>query len=910
MAGRKPTREEGFDWLANASENWLLIIDDVDSGDEFDAAVDQYIPPSRTGCILITTRNKLWTAAANTGSLEVGRMPLADGITLLLKVSRIPDQDFFARAEAKPIVEELDCLAVFLYHAGTAINQSPRKLQGYTGFHAHAFPKVGDHNDIKKPTGKKKSIQTTFEISRRRVEEMGTAESVLACEILDVASTYHHQNIPETLFLCLPPRQQGRPKTLWDYFRSLIARPKPPESAETATLEAPNDLSELLGDPGGTPFPQVWRRDLELVRQAVILLDQFCLINFDVTPESFSMNRMVHEWTRQRLAKQDRAWSRLAGATGLVSAITDLEQRDAIYCEGRRRLLPHASSFLFPASVQRSRSSGGKSQRFSGTLLNAPQSRMAAKLATVFVESGVYAKAEDLYQAALTGLDGAHEESHLDTLAVAHRLGVVMERRNKYVEAQGLIKRSIEGRRRQLGDEHSLTLESWSSLAFVLNSREECRLAEMLNRLVLEKRERSLPPDSLDVIDSVHNLAVCLNHQAKYWEATKLLTRATLWREKYRGPLHRDTIESLEVLASALHNQSLFDDAATVYQEALSRKKALLGKGHLETLTTMSDLAWALVSKGDIEKAGELSEKAYKAVKAHAGAGKSYAPLVLSTLARVHFARGDHLKAEELSRKAISGFETDGLASLHPDILHCQLHLAIVLRKLKELDEAERLYRIILAAHLKRPLQPNQDTMVCLTNLGVVLEEQERWDEAEQAHRDAYHGLERLLPRHHLKTTESLENYARVLNRQRKYPEAETMFYRAIEMRKALYGLSDLSTLRTIARLAHTLHTQRKYETAWTLYQAACEGFTAAGDRMSSHAKRCVKRFEALKRDFQPAQVFLPSTEQHEWAQRLLAPASGEQKPVGAGDFNGKRSRSSDPSEGTGERAAKFVRLA
>ncbi|KAI1452411.1 hypothetical protein F4805DRAFT_29851 [Annulohypoxylon moriforme] len=822
---RKPSTQEGVDWLANIQHEWLLIIDNAD---DLDVKVADYCPPSSNGYILITTRNQSCRRIANVGDLEVGNLKPDDGVTLLLKVAMLPHDNLECRSRALPLVEELGCLALALYHAGATIFEAEYRLDQYLSEYAHVFQKNTAYG--------RNPEYNPWELSRTAIERMGTEEAKQACEILDIAGLFHFQEIPFALFHCslLKDHKSG---TLFEYLQERLL--------EASTGARRNELQPYLCDIRDITPVMDQRQNTRYLRPALALLRKYSLISFDKNPDanisSFSMHRLVHQWSRDRLSDRERRWSRCAAAAMLSHAIPPQECRGADAYNDRRRLLPHVNSFLFHTSLP-----DRTPQKILHEHLDAYQSRVAAKLALVFMEGDHLEKAEQLYRVSLAGLENSLPEYESDQLAVVDNLGVVLERQNRYTEAEKMNRRAIEGRKRILGEDNTLTLESRNNLGVTLNSRGDHVEAEELNRKILQKREEILTPESPYTIDSLHNLALSLNHQARYEEAAELFTRVLDWRERNFGAEHLETIKSLDDLAAALHNEGSVEPAKENYQKALNRRISVLGKSHPDTLMNMSDLALMMLKVGDRDDAKTLSEDAYETITACVGTtAKSYLPFILGTCAQVEEAYRHYKEAEELFREAIKGLEEDNITSTHPDLLNYQLLLSRNLRKQHNYLEADRLYRQVLHGYQQRHSRPSKAEMICLTNLAAVLEKQNKFEEAESAHRKAFYCLSIWSPTHP-QTIECLENCARCLCKREKHSEAIEMYYRAVELRKNKCGIGDATTLRNLAELAYILDLQGRFALAWSLYQAACMGFDDASVK-NRYAKRCKSRLATLE---------------------------------------------------------------
>lgn len=88
--GVKPSVEAARSWLANQDNaNWLLVFNNADNTD---LNLGRFFPLSRSGNILITTRNQN-LLDLSTSSERVAEMEPEDAVKLLLKLSKVHETD-------------------------------------------------------------------------------------------------------------------------------------------------------------------------------------------------------------------------------------------------------------------------------------------------------------------------------------------------------------------------------------------------------------------------------------------------------------------------------------------------------------------------------------------------------------------------------------------------------------------------------------------------------------------------------------------------------------------------------------------------------------------------------------------------------------------------------------------------
>ncbi|KAH8691517.1 hypothetical protein BGW36DRAFT_432067 [Talaromyces proteolyticus] len=832
---------EAMSWLANLSENWLLIIDNAD-----DPKIDvcKYCPSSIYGNILITTRNRDCRRIATAGNQEIAEMSVEDGITLLLKVADKSTSDRECRSQAQHIAERLGYLALALVFAGAAISEKQCELGEYLDLYARNFRRLMSSRLAQGNDGYQFSVYTTWEISRQTIADSKYEESAQALEILDISASLHFPEIPEMIFNGAPPRRKAKSRPVFERVESFLSlfnifQMGGWHAPMIESKEGNVGIRQALACLKMFPFDEGLQRDLGGTRKALVLLNKLSLINFNVETKSFSMHRLVHEWTKDNLDDENRQWSRWAACTGLVYAATMSSEgrREVATGDSRRCLASNLSFFL----------SSGQSELPVDRYLNAAQSRVASRLAMIFSADGKYGEAEELYRESLVGMENSLSKTHPDTLVVIDRLAIVLEKQCQYDEAAVMNRRAIDGRTKLLGERNPLTLESINNLAVTLEGQGDYSEAEKLNRMVLQMREEVCGIEMESTIQSVNNLASNLRRRSSYAEATELFTRAYEYRERNMGGYHPDTMQSLSNLALSLDSQGLYDAAAEKSQEALIRRTIVLGKSHPDTLINMSHLALILLKQGDIDNAEKLNQEALRRIEGRLGPSNLDTLTVVSTLAGISQAREDYQNAERLYHRSLVGFRLQ-LPPNHPHILRTLINLAVVVRRQTRYGEAEILLREAMTGFKAQFGMNHQDTLICLTNLAIMLENQGKLAEAESTNREALWGFEQFMGKDHPDTLQCLHNLAGLLQVQGKYDEAEGVSRRVVEGRKARLGPDKPKTLQSIAKLAHLLHCQRRYPEASELYEKACAGFKAAG--IDSKASRtCSQRFSAMQEE-------------------------------------------------------------
>jgi NB-ARC domain/Effector-associated domain 2 len=150
-----------LNYLTRESQ-WLLVYDNA----EDPATLHEYLPGSKSGHILITSRNAHWQGLAT--KLEIETLPEAEALELLLKAAnRTQWTDAAETATAKTLAKELGYLPLALAQAGAFMEARkihPAKYLEYFGKRKLELFKNA-------PLDYKKTVETTWNIGVEALEK-------------------------------------------------------------------------------------------------------------------------------------------------------------------------------------------------------------------------------------------------------------------------------------------------------------------------------------------------------------------------------------------------------------------------------------------------------------------------------------------------------------------------------------------------------------------------------------------------------------------------------------------------------------------------------------------------------------------------------------------------------------------
>ncbi|KAK7423712.1 hypothetical protein QQX98_000902 [Neonectria punicea] len=185
-------------------------------------------------------------------------------------------------------------------------------------------------------------------------------------------------------------------------------------------------------------------------------------------------------------------------------------------------------------------------------------------LADALVLQGDYNAAEQMHRENLEIEERIMGPEHQMTLGSMKNLSDTLRVLGKYNEAEQMSRKALEIQERILGPEHPSTLRSLMSLGVTLNKQGKYKTAEQIYRETLEIQERILGPENPATLFNLTNLAITLKNQNKYDTAEQILRETLDTQVRILGPDHPHTMYTAKYLeiTLTLHEQYNTADSA------------------------------------------------------------------------------------------------------------------------------------------------------------------------------------------------------------------------------------------------------------------------------------------------------------------------------------------------------------
>ncbi|KAF2818138.1 kinesin light chain 1 [Ophiobolus disseminans] len=167
-------------------------------------------------------------------------------------------------------------------------------------------------------------------------------------------------------------------------------------------------------------------------------------------------------------------------------------------------------------------------------------------LAAVLDSQGKYEEAEKMHRQTLARYEKVLGHEHPSTLTSMNNLAQ---------EAETMHRQTLARYEKVLGHEHPSTLISMNNLALVLDRQGKYEEAETMHRQTLARKEKVLGHEHPDTLTSVYCLAHLLAHRYRYGESLVLYDRASTGYEAVIGKDHPTTRACRQHHADALASQ-------------------------------------------------------------------------------------------------------------------------------------------------------------------------------------------------------------------------------------------------------------------------------------------------------------------------------------------------------------------
>lgn len=352
-------------------------------------------------------------------------------------------------------------------------------------------------------------------------------------------------------------------------------------------------------------------------------------------------------------------------------------------------------------------------------------------LAVAHGDLGDYDGGVRLDREALAMRRAVYGMDHPDVVQGLMDLAELLKVDGKYPEAVARGREAVAMARRLLepGDPEIATV--LEGLANVLDEDGQFKAAASTYREALALRRHAYGEENPLVAESLSGLANVLEEESDYASAEPLLRQALAMRRRFNGKQSDTVAETENDLGFLYLDQHDYADAASLYRDALAILRKVYGDDHPQVARVKINLALALDGEGDTAGADSLFRQAADASRARGG-DHIEEPAALNGLAGILRKQRDLEDAERLYREALR-IETAVYGGEHPSIATTRQGLAQVMEARGDSAGAEREMRDVLAMRQKGEGTDHPDVIESLGDLARLLRSEGRFTEADTA---------------------------------------------------------------------------------------------------------------------------------------------------------------------------------
>ncbi|EAQ93491.1 hypothetical protein CHGG_01726 [Chaetomium globosum CBS 148.51] len=550
-----------YGWLSNERNGrWIIILDSADDRNVFYSSDNvcnrkpfaDFLPQSRNGSIIITTRNKD-LASRLTGRrqniIEVGPMVQMDALTLLeRKLGSILNTDAAAKLETE--------------------RKKSRLLEH-------------DAGDLRRDGGASNAILTTWQISFDHIR----SERPSAADLLSLMSFFDRQGIPESLL-------------------------KSSKQTKTATRASGSEDAEDSGsDSSDDEMDGRFEDDVAILRDYDLIVvneagDQFEMHGL----VQLSMRKWLETFRQQETFKQQfieqmaasfptgeyenwvKCWSLFAHVQ-VALGYQPSEETVEIWAT----LLHNGGWYAWSQGrYEVAEQMLGKARNVRKKKLGAENMATLASIslfALVQMDRGQWEEAEKLFVQVMETSKTKLGADHPDTLTSMANLASTFWNQGRWEEAEKLDVQVMETSKTKLGADHPDTLTSMANLASTYRNQGRWEEAEKLDVQVMETSKTKLGADHPSTLMSMANLASTFWNQGRWEEAEKLDVQVMETSKTKLGADHPDTLTSMNNLAFTWKGQGRHTDALALIEDCAQAQQRILGADHPYTRSSLATVA-------------------------------------------------------------------------------------------------------------------------------------------------------------------------------------------------------------------------------------------------------------------------------------------------------------------------------
>ena len=441
-------------------------------------------------------------------------------------------------------------------------------------------------------------------------------------------------------------------------------------------------------------------------------------------------------------------------------------------------------------------------------------------LVSIYIRQQRWNEAEWLSVQLWEALESVLGKVHPDTIRSTYLIGIIYREQGRWKEAESIYRYNLEISKIVFGDSHWQTLQiSEDLLQMYHHSYHRWKATEEPTRLLgtsllkksdyyeperhgqltdttdLEKvsLEILLENPNMSVLKSIDNLVAQYRHQRRFEKAETLLLQLINLREKLLPKDHPLLLSHMESLGLLRMELKQLDEAESVMEKVFEKRSSVLGKFHAETLNVANNLAVIYMMLKKASKAEALLRETLLAQKVLLGENHPKTWVTMTNLAAACKRCGKPTAAIAVLEGLLPK-QRECLGATHNQVVQATNHLGELYCEEQRAEDAEWLFRCLIARQEDEPEVDNPANLDSLLRLATALVLQNRL-------REATH----LVERYHERTSQVFGETSRdalqsqnflgiAYFREERWTEGEEVFRRLAASANAVLGPDDVLT--------------------------------------------------------------------------------------------------------------------
>lgn len=521
-------------------ENWILVFDNFDDP-KLD--LEPFIPRSKYGTIIITSRNRDASNFAGIYHLELGEMEKTEALAVLLRAARRQARLLREEMEsANELLERLGFLAVALVQAGSLCYQRSSLNEPFT------FTDYLSLFDSERATFMQLVLPTldNYQLGTYAALNLSYRTIPVLCQkFLHFLAFFHHSYISLEMFANAAKFKFADPI----YLMRRQSNEKPMFADLYSILYLDGEWSEVH------------------IHEIARNLRAFSLISISSTAGIvfLHLHPLVKSWAKDIL-KEHELYGPMAGQVVSSSRGTN---------QSSRYLLSHAQEIL-------------KNNDSYDLHIN-----VVTMIATIFNEMAFYDKAEKILKSSLKSMESLYP-SYIDEEPIMHLAILLAKAYNthtKWEKAERVVLNAFDRYFKRLGNDNYDIIKLMGILGSTYDGQNRLVDAERIKYGVFMQHKKLKGLEDNDTLIAAANLAVTYGLSGEFKLAHLWHSQVLELRKRLNGEDHPFTIYVMANLAVANDDLGYYEEGERMSLKVVEWRRRVLGDKHPETIAALSNLA-------------------------------------------------------------------------------------------------------------------------------------------------------------------------------------------------------------------------------------------------------------------------------------------------------------------------------